>query len=56
MTGFLRVWEKPIAPPRTCQWIEGERSRDDRCKCLAPTVPGMSYCPPHLARTIQEDG
>ncbi len=38
--------------PRGCQWIEGEPSADDRCKCGKPVVPGASYCEPHLRRTV----
>ncbi len=40
--------------PRTnhdpCQWIEGEPSADDKCKCGAPAVEGRPYCPEHEAR------
>jgi hypothetical protein len=33
-----------------CQWIEGEPSEDDRCKCGAPAADGRSYCAAHEAR------
>src|SRR5579862_4404553 len=39
-----------IPPAGTCQWIEGEPSEDDACKCGRPSIPGRSYCAPHLAR------
>ncbi|MCC6194597.1 MAG: hypothetical protein IT518_09040 [Burkholderiales bacterium] len=42
-----------IAPARTCQWIDGEPSADDACKCGQPTMLGFSYCEPHLARAYQ---
>ena len=37
------------APPGQCQYIAGEPSADDSCKCLAPAVPGRPYCGPHAA-------
>lgn len=45
---------KPEAAPgaQGCQWIEGEPSADDRCKCGAPRVAGSAYCPEHYARTV----
>lgn len=40
-----------IGPPhRRCQWIAGEPSGDDSCKCLRETEPGRSFCPTHHAR------
>ena len=42
----------PGPPAKSCQWIEGEPSADDSCKCGAPVVPGRSYCAEHLKRTI----
>lgn len=33
-----------------CQFIEGEPSADDTCKCNAPVKPGSSYCPEHHER------
>lgn len=35
---------------RQCQWIEGEPSGDDDCKCLRRTPPGSSWCPAHRGR------
>jgi hypothetical protein len=41
-----------IAGPkgRQCQWIEGNPSGRDECKCLRPTVPQSSWCPAHLRK------
>jgi hypothetical protein len=41
---------RPIPAPRACQWIEGEPTPDDSCKCGAPSAPGQPYCGPHLRR------
>ncbi|WP_042700765.1 hypothetical protein [Azospirillum sp. B506] len=41
------------APAKTCQWIEGLPTPDDSCKCLAPSVPGLSYCPTHAQRAYR---
>lgn len=30
-----------------CQYIPGEPSADDSCKCLAERLEGSSYCPKH---------
>ncbi len=35
---------------RACQWIEGQPSIDDACKCGARAEPGYPYCEPHLRR------
>lgn len=35
---------------RTCQWITGEPSADEACKCGRSTVRGASYCARHRAR------
>ena len=35
---------------RQCQWIEGEPSGDDGCKCLRRTARGKIWCPAHLER------
>jgi len=40
----------PISARHACQWIAGEPSADDACKCGAPAVAGWSWCPEHLAR------
>lgn len=36
--------------PRTCQWIAGEPTGDDSCKCGAETLPGRPYCLEHELR------
>ncbi|CAO3404279.1 hypothetical protein [Azospirillum palustre] len=41
------------APAKACQWIEGAPSPDDSCKCLAPSAPGVSYCPAHAQRAYR---
>lgn len=33
-----------------CQWIAGEPSADDRCKCCAATGASRVYCRKHEAR------
>jgi hypothetical protein len=40
-------------PVGRCQFIPGEPSPDDTCKCGLEAVPGHSYCPSHLARCYQ---
>lgn len=40
------------SPFRTCQWIDGEPSADDACKCGQPTHGLTSYCEPHAKRVI----
>jgi hypothetical protein len=37
-------------PPRRCQWIAGEPSADDGCKCGRPVRPASSYCAAHHRR------
>lgn len=37
----------------TCQFIDGEPSPDDSCKCLKPAVPGRAWCAEHLERVYQ---
>jgi GcrA cell cycle regulator len=39
-----------LGPVAGCQWIEGEPSRDDGCKCGQPIRPGSPYCAAHGAR------
>jgi hypothetical protein len=34
-----------------CQWIPGEPSPTDGCKCGAPTMDGEPYCAEHTARS-----
>lgn len=38
--------------PRRCQYIKGEPSADDACKCLKPAVPGKPYCAEHQALCV----
>ena len=35
---------------RQCQWIEGEPSADDSCKCRLETIPGKPWCAAHYPR------
>ena len=51
----------PVSSPRSgeregggrpCQWIAGEPSADDACKCGAPVIEGTSYCEPHWRRAF----
>lgn len=37
----------------TCQWIEGEPSRHDRCKCGRPARVRGAWCDEHYARVWQ---
>src|SRR3546814_6679113 len=48
----LRAWlvsMRSKARFSTCQFIEGEPSTDDACKCGAPATNGV-YCADHLER------
>lgn len=42
-----------ILPPGRCQWIAGQPSADDACKCGQRSVPGRPYCPDHEAKAYQ---
>lgn len=42
-----------MLPPGRCQWIAGEPSADDRCKCGQRAVPGLPYCPEHQLKAYQ---
>ena len=43
--------EAAVARPRaTCQWIAGEPSADDACKCGAEVGASRIYCPAHERR------
>lgn len=42
--------QPPLSVSRQCQYIEGEPSADDRCKCAKLTVPGSPYCQQHHSR------
>lgn len=37
-----------------CQWIEGEPTANDGCKCLRAVLPGTAYCPEHLRRVYRQ--
>ena len=36
-----------------CQFIAGQPTVDDACKCGEPTLPGWPYCAEHRARCYQ---
>ena len=40
-----------FSPWRVCQYIAGEPTEDDSCKCLEPTLPGHSWCREHFVLT-----
>lgn len=40
-------------PAQTCQYIEGEPTADDSCKCGKPSAPGFSWCADHKAVVYQ---
>lgn len=40
----------------TCQWIAGEPSGVEACKCGRPALRGSPYCAPHAARARLETG
>lgn len=42
-----------MLPAGRCQWITGEVTGDDNCKCGAKIVPGAPYCRSHLMRAYQ---
>ena len=49
-TGSMITWP-PLGPPhKRCQWIDGEPTADDRCKCSRRVKTGSSYCPAHHKR------
>lgn len=43
---------------KACQWIEGEPTADESCKCGEPTVAGRHapYCHNHMARAYKKAG
>ena len=48
VNAFLRlVNQGSWSPAKRCQYIEGEPMADDSCKCLKPTIPGLSWCEDH---------
>lgn len=42
-------------PARRCQFIEGEPSPDDACKCGRAAEPGHSWCAAHLSRVRESE-
>lgn len=50
------VYIAPIPKRRRCQWIAGEPTRKDSCKCQAETRPGSSWCEAHHARAYVRGG
>lgn len=42
-------YSPPIAilPVKKCQFIAGEPTALEDCKCLLPVMPGSPYCPEH---------
>lgn len=40
---------------RECQWISGEVTPDDLCKCRAKTGSGRIYCPSHEVEAVREN-
>lgn len=44
------AFAQPTWQPRKCQWIEGQPTPDDSCKCLKPVKEGSAYCPEHHRR------
>ena len=43
----------PSVTKRSCQWISGEPSADDSCKCGEPVVVVGVYCTSHQAMTTR---
>lgn len=43
----VRSGAPPSKPPMTCQYIAGDPSAEDACKCGKPVKEGSSYCPEH---------
>ena len=41
---------EPVGKEKTCQWIAGDPSSDDKCKCGADTGDSNLYCPNHEER------
>ena len=57
-TIFMPIWNGfggPYPRPKYCQWIPGEPSADDKCKCRAPVMEASPderpspYCAEHEA-------
>jgi len=43
----------PIAPAKTCRWIDGDVREPGWQYCDRPTVTGRSWCAEHNARTYR---
>ena len=43
------------ASAKGCQWIEGDPTSDDSCKCLKPALVGKSYCAEHQELSLRKD-
>jgi len=46
----------PSYRPSTCQFIDGQPSPSDDCKCGRAVVPGKPYCLKHCASCYQPGG
>lgn len=47
----VAVGPRIIGPKgQQCQWIEGDPSGRDDCKCLRPTARHSNWCPAHLRK------
>lgn len=42
----------PLSQIHKCQYIAGDPSADDRCKCLQPAALGKPYCPEHYYKCV----
>lgn len=42
----------PLRARRICQWIEGEPTPDDSCKCGMKPLPDSPYCPLHQKKSV----
>lgn len=46
----------PIAPAKTCRWIDGDVRESGWRYCNEPSVTGRSWCPEHNARARRRGG
>jgi len=44
-----------LASFRKCQWIAGEPSKDESCKCGKKTGEGRVYCPRHEIESVRKE-
>jgi len=52
-----RQHHAPASRPAGCQWIQGEPSRDDTCKCGRPVHrEGSPWCAAHYRRVYVRRG